>query len=150
MRPAFIQVPMRPRDWQDLDGLVELSGAPSLSEAMRAAVRAELRRLRREEHERVIAERDARRLGPDPVQREVAAKPAPDLFDVVDEAVTELREEGIELSSDEFQRNLAAYEEPERPCDECLHAGTLDDPCICRPVEDDPPPEQQLAKGGAS
>lgn len=47
-RPAYLQVPMRPRDWDELDELVELSGAPNMSEAMRASVRSVLWRLKRE------------------------------------------------------------------------------------------------------
>jgi hypothetical protein len=37
---------MSDRNWADLDELQELSGAPSLSETMRAAVRHHLERLR--------------------------------------------------------------------------------------------------------
>jgi metal-responsive CopG/Arc/MetJ family transcriptional regulator len=54
-RPKKILVKMRSRDWADLDDLVELTGAPSRSEAMRRAVRDERDRLRRERDEREAA-----------------------------------------------------------------------------------------------
>lgn len=61
-RPAAILVKMKSRDWDALDELTTRSGAPSRSEAMRAAVHRRVKQLRDEELDRLIAREGTEKL----------------------------------------------------------------------------------------